>query len=679
MKIQKKRSLFKWDYAIGPVLLGCILLITFLCYHSRLTQCISIDDSEYACSNPLVIEKEFDLKGIFTQSTVGVYTPLSILSYRCDKGESGFDTFQIPHPDPYTIGNVQIVSPSPPRCMAINATTLHNTNLLLHLFNTVLVFIVVLLLYYIRKDPSDIKWFTASFTAAVFALDPMHVESVAWVSERKDLLYAFFFLAAWVCYLFYLKRGTYRYLFFAGTMGFFFLSIISKGQAVVLPFILLLTDFYCRRNFSLKWVYEKIPLFAMGLAGGLYAIKTQQDANTATGTAGFFLPCYAFVTYLRMFFCPWTTLSFVHRYPYTPQSVPWHYMFYPVLITCILGFAVWFYRRHENRSLLFGIGGFIITMLPILQILAVGDVIVAERYTYVAFIFLAFGVADFTAYFKRMRTPAVAAALIFCAICIKASYNRVDVWSSSASFWQDAKEKSPCYRTYEGMLWVYANQWEFYRTPYALDSAYYYLIQAGQSRLEQNKNYGQLAARIYMYRGDYAKSIACYRELVGYKDLPLGDKILAYSRKAEVELVTRDFRSAIEDYKTCSSLDSAQAPIYYLGIGNAFANMGKRDSSVWAFQQVLSFDSANTTAYHNWVVALFLSDGENKRWINDSIIHVTTQYLNRNSNADMLTYRAVAYWRNNQFEKAFQDVIKLPAPPVGLDTSKLRNHVPYGH
>ncbi len=151
-----------------------------------------------------------NVKTIMTTPIMGNYHPLVIISYAWE-----YFFFKL-NPAPY-----------------------HIINLVIHLLNCILVF------YFILRLSNSIP--VAFITGLLFGIHPLHVESVAWISERKDVLYAFFYLISLICYLSYLeRRPAYKYYFFS--FFFFFLSILSKPMAITLPLILFLLDYFHRQK-----------------------------------------------------------------------------------------------------------------------------------------------------------------------------------------------------------------------------------------------------------------------------------------------------------------------------------------------------------------------------------------------------------------------------------------------
>ena len=200
------------------------------------------DDEPYIVNNALL--RGPDWTGILTQPVVSNYHPLTILTLALN--------YQVSELKPFSYFLV---------------------NWALHLANTGLVFYLAWLL------SGKIRW-VALFTAVVFAVHPMHVESVVWISERKDVLYAFFYLLALLRYWRYLTHN-HRADYWL-TFGFFVLSLLSKPAAVVLPLTLLLLDYWKGRTLDWKTVLEKVPFFALSLVAGAATLLIQSKKANAS-------------------------------------------------------------------------------------------------------------------------------------------------------------------------------------------------------------------------------------------------------------------------------------------------------------------------------------------------------------------------------------------------------------
>jgi len=152
-----------------------------------------------------------------------------------------------------------------------DAAPYHFINLIFHLLNVLLVFIF---LKKITKKPE-----IAFIAAALFGIHPMHVESVAWVSELKDVMYTFFFLTSVICYYNYRTYKEGKTKFYLVSVFAFMFSLLSKSAATPLPLVLLLLDWYMQRKWEWKILIEKIPHFTMSFAIGIAAIYSQKSAG----------------------------------------------------------------------------------------------------------------------------------------------------------------------------------------------------------------------------------------------------------------------------------------------------------------------------------------------------------------------------------------------------------------
>jgi tetratricopeptide (TPR) repeat protein len=273
------------------------------------------------------------------------------------------------------------------------------TNIWLHALNTLLV-----LLFIHRLTRGNLP--VAAFCAVVFALHPMHVESVVWVSERKDVLYTFFFMAGLVTWLKWSREG--KPIWYAATVLLFTASCLSKAMAVVFPLVLVLVDVWERRPLQAwrPWS-EKAPLFAISLFFGLMAMNVQSGGDfhgllhvdRALGTTVAVaekLPytaldqlrygAYGYVMYLVRFVFP-AGLGTFHPYP---EGDARGLLFWtgPFIVVAVVAFAIWSLRK--GRAVFFGIGFFTVCVALVLQFLPVGRAVMAERYTYMPYIGLAF-------------------------------------------------------------------------------------------------------------------------------------------------------------------------------------------------------------------------------------------------------------------------------------------------
>ncbi|MBK7409314.1 MAG: tetratricopeptide repeat protein [Saprospirales bacterium] len=346
---QKSNPIFAWAG------LAVIILVTFAIYAPSLqNECINLDDPGYVTGNPYI--QELTAKNIgklFTEPLAGYYHPVTMLSLALDYRVSGSE--------PYTF---------------------HLVNLLLHVANTILVFFFIYLL-------SHRKVVAALFTALFFAIHPMHVESVVWVAQRKDLLYTFFFLPAMISYLYFVRGKSSRYYWIA--LGLFVLSLASKPAAGILPFILLLTDYLEGRKKEWKLLVEKIPFFALSILTAVLTWSAQSQLISYNKPHSFFekmlYSSYGMLEYAVKCIVPFR-LSAFHPYPLPGQSLGWMFIAAPFVLLTLAVLVYLFLKK--NKPTIFGLLFFVFSILLVLQLFADVPALTAERFTYLAYIGLLF-------------------------------------------------------------------------------------------------------------------------------------------------------------------------------------------------------------------------------------------------------------------------------------------------
>lgn len=373
---------------------------------------VNYDDDRYVYRNPLI--QDFSSGGIgkifsATDYTV-LYTPLVFLSYAVEYHYCDLN------PLPY-----------------------HATNLLLHLCNCLLVVWLFILL--------DQGVFAACIAALLFGVHPLRVESVAWITERKDLLYTLFFLGAVVCYRYYLRQRSWQLL---GTItALFAFSLLSKPVAVILPCVLLLCDYLVNGKITSQDLRGKAVLFSIAAAFIIFSMINarrylQSDAGLATADY-LFVACYAVLFYLSKSILP-LNLSCLYPYPLkTGALLPPIFLASP-LVVLVLALLVVFSIRC-TRKILFGSMFFLITLAPALRLYPSGLIIVADRYTYLPSVGLAFLAAALLARCLERKTcylpaAAIGAALCSVALLMNATRERCRVWSSNIALWDDAVRKN---------------------------------------------------------------------------------------------------------------------------------------------------------------------------------------------------------------------------------------------
>lgn len=332
------------------MVLFSIVVTTLVYSHSLHNEFTNWDDQDYVTEN--IHLKELNKENIlyhFTHFHMGNYHPFTMISLSLDYKEP------------------------------LNSKSFHVTNLILHLFNTILVFLFV---FFLAKNN-----YIAFVTSLFFALHPMHVESVAWVSERKDLLYSFFFLIALCAYTQYIHSDKHKVKLYIFITLLFICSLLSKGQAVILPVVFLFIDYFSDRKLNSKVLLEKTPWLFLSIFFGIVAIFAQKSSNYIQSVE--VLPiidrvlfaCYGTTAYLYKLIFPFN-LSCFYPYPMRIAGVYPIVLYILPLLILMLTLLVWKYFR-KNKYVVFACLLFVTAISIILQLIPVGSALIADRYTYI--------------------------------------------------------------------------------------------------------------------------------------------------------------------------------------------------------------------------------------------------------------------------------------------------------
>jgi tetratricopeptide (TPR) repeat protein len=285
--------------------------------------------------------------------------------------------------------------------------------------------------------------YVAAFVAIIFGVHPMHVESVAWVSERKDVLYAMFFLLSLLQYWSFLETGKKIKIIYC--FVFFILSLLSKPAAIVLPIVLYLLDYWHGRKFNLNVLAEKIPFIVFSLLFCFITIKVQ----STDAIAGFdiyplwsrlFFTCYTIMIYAARFFVPYP-LSAFHPYP-SVDSLGLSVYLSPIFIISLF---VLLWLKRKDKLLVFSILFFIVNLLLVIQIVSIGLTIVSERYTYLPYVGLSFLFGMWLNRYVETSSKIFGKAIPFIIGIIFGviSFQRIKVWKNGDTLWADVIKHYP--------------------------------------------------------------------------------------------------------------------------------------------------------------------------------------------------------------------------------------------
>ena len=400
----------KRDPKTYGVLLGLLIFVAISFLPSLDNLYVNWDDDKNFYENELVttVNKTTfwsNSAEIFQSDVIGNYNPLTIWTFALEE---------------------RMVSPKN------RPYVRHLNNILLHVLCVMFVFWIGIRL--------KLGLWGAVFFALLFGVHPMRVESVAWVTERKDVLFGVFYLAALFQYIkgkqdgFSIGRNTL-------ILVLFILSLLSKIQAVFLPISMILVDYYLSKNSKITFnsILSKWPYFIGSLIIGVVNIMTLKaqgsiEEQAYTGITRLFIGSYSLGVYYIKALIPYRLSPL---YPYPASLNP---MFYASILTFILTAAgLWFAYVKKWKAWFFGIAFFIANVFMLLQILGAGQGFIADRFTYIAYIGLFFIMAYYlneliTKKPKLKMVGLVGSSLVILGFAFM-TFEQNKIWKDSASLW----------------------------------------------------------------------------------------------------------------------------------------------------------------------------------------------------------------------------------------------------
>ena len=589
-------------------IISAICLLTIACFsYTRNNQFSNWDDDFYVTNDPYI--KAFtphNLKVIFTEDiTKNNYHPLCMLSLAVNYYFSGMN------PGPYYL-----------------------TNVIIHTINVILVFLLLLALCARLNIDENGRLFMASFCALWFGIHPMHVESVAWIAERKDVLYTFFYLAGLLAYLRYISSSQAKWYWI--TFLLFVASCLSKPMAVVFPLSLFCVDFLLQRKWNRKLITEKAIFLLFSLLCGAMAFYTQNKTGAITSFSALTFPerimyaSYGFVMYMSKLFNP-TYLSTFYPYPYRiyPSGLlPTIYYaapFISVLVPAALLYLTYRKNRTYFRIIAFGFGFFIANVIFVLQFISVGAAIMSDRYSYVAYIGLFFMIAYFLQelikFIPTFKITIISVLLLLSGMLAYMTYQRTFVWHDSESLLSDAIEKYP-YRALLSYKWL-GNYYLDQNQPDKALENYNVLVKLHAADAKVYNNIG----RIYTMKNDYAAANDAFQHSTELQpnqpppSLPpalqqigksaagaqtkLGPDMEAKIAKKGFEFVqSGKFDAAIDQYDVLIEINNTN-PYYYFYRGVAFFSTNNMSKAItdWTMVMKLPANDVQKSVAYNLSVA----------------------------------------------------------------------------
>lgn len=562
------------------VLLVCLVLIiatSILYWQVSEHEFINFDDTAYVTENPQV-QKGISIDNIFWAfsfegTQYAYWHPLTWISHMVDCEFFG-----------------------------LSSGKHHLMNVFFHLAN-------VMLLFFVFRKMTGTLWRSA-FVAALFALHPINVDSVAWLAERKNLLSTFFWLLAMIIYFYYVKKPNIpKYILLVSV---FILGLLSKPMLVTLPFVFVLLDFWPLKRFQIiptkaiekktegisehfkyqgesitRLILEKVPLVILSVI--TIVISSLSISHGGSSITAEMVPMglrienatASYILYMWKMIWP-HNLTFYYPYPhYVPL---WQVAGSLIILLMISLFAV----RFMFRAQYFIVGWlwFIGTLIPVSGIMQGGLwPLIAERWAYVPFIglfiMIAWGLPDLISGWRYKRETLSASAAIVLLILMAITWKQVGHWKDDWSlFPYGIKVNSENFIAYANLGKAYAKQEEYEESIYYYEEA----LRLSPNSLPGLKDLGM----VYINLGQQEKALYYYAEAVHHypKDIAANFKL------GEVYETMGDMDNAIKQFSQVINLDPSIAMAYY-NIGVISAKKGEVDKAIQYFSRALRVNPNN--------------------------------------------------------------------------------------
>ena len=554
IKKNPKQSKYSFFYNNQFLLLSLLLVvITFFCFSPVLNnEFVNYDDNKFIYNNDLIKNinaqsiVNFFEKGIFSP----FYKPLVYLSWSLE-----YNFFKL------------------------NPAVYHLDNLLLHIINVLLVFIIIFFILRKLYPKSKNNYFIAFIIAVLFAIHPMKVESVAWAMERKDVLFSFFFLTSLLCYIYYYLKQKYWYIILGSFL--FGLGLLCKSMIITLPFVLFIIDYLFKRKLNYKLLLEKIPYFVI-LFVGFYLFGLFSHFNIyiqgLTGASAQDLT----VINLSKAHLPFQNESFIDRleitsyrliffishliYPqklsviysmslFYPVNLPKSFCIYPVIVVLVAVISL--YSHKYTHIVLASVLFYLITIFPVLAMQGSETSLLSDRYTYIPCIGLFFliGIGYKKIIEKRLRLKIIFSVILtgYILFLSISAFKQTKIWRNSLTLWGNAIKECPS------------------------EAIGYY--SRGKAKKEMN---------------DFKQAIDDYNKAVKLKPCFFG----VYISRADAKCELKDYNGAIKDFNKVIELK----PDYltaYIGRGNAKIGLQDYKGAIKDFNKVIKLRTNYTAAYYN--------------------------------------------------------------------------------
>lgn len=590
------------------LLLGGICLYCFILYYSSFSNDFTLrDDDDYVTKNYLLGDLSWNgIKKIFVTLYYNGHLPVTILSLAVDYHFWG-----------------------------LNPMGYHITSFSLHIINTILVFQLIKTLS--KKNE------VALLSSLLFAIHPLGVQSVAWIAERKNVLYTTFYLASLWSYIIYLQKNTTKYVFIS--LVLFIFSVASKWSAYTFPVAILVFDYYYNRKLNLWYYLEKIVFFSIPFISFYFHINS---GVTITNEFNFidrlFFASYTFVFYILKILLPFD-LSVIYPYPKKINNLL-PAIYYVSIIPALGVLTAIFYAFKKkvtfHKELIVGFLFFLFNIAMVLQVIKFigGHELAADRYTYLPSIGIFFIASLF--FFYYLQKPSAnkfllkIGLIIYIAAISISTIQRNKVWANTETLYNDVIENFPKFSK------AYVLRGQYYKSVNDFSRA----LKDYNKGLSINSNY----ADAYIQRGilyydmqDYIKS---------ENDLLKGTELDSTHHEGLNYLgllyLNTNPQKSIYYFKKAIVFNNKKG-LYYNNLGYAYEMQKDYENAELFYNKTIEIDSLETLAYLNrgW---LFIN---NERYLEASNDFMKAVKINPND-ADNYNSLGWAMYNLKQYNEALR-------------------------
>lgn len=606
-------------------LLSLVIITLGLYWPSFQFDFVNFDDQVYVLNNEFVLNPS--MASLLDGSGTGNFHPITMLTLWLD----------------YWLGGNSPVM-------------FHITNVLWHLLSSILVF------FFVKRVLPD-KIGAAFFVALLFAIHPMHIESVAWISSRKDLVYAFFYLGSLIAYFDYLKNQQKKYLIIALIAGV--ISLLAKPAAITLPIALVLLQYWKFGKINIKSILPLLPLFIGSLIIGLLTIQLQSgasinDLETYSAIERISFALYGLFFYTYQSIMP-GDLSAMHAYPNASEMLEWGFLL-PVIVGIILLIAGLIASR-KNKTLGFAVLFFLLNLVLMLQLVSIGRAIVSERYTYMCYLGLFIAVVVLLNSIPAIQKKKSIFYMLSIAVGLPflyASGKQLRVWENSETLWSKAIVENP------KDWFAYIGRGNYYKEvakPSKALADFEKAIQLAPDRFNNYFNLGDLQNQL----GRTQQAIDTYTKAINLQP----DYTTAYINRGQFYITIGDGAKALDDFNQAITID----PNSFLGYnnrGNLYLLTGDQKAAVSDFNKAIELNPNYAKAWYNLGTAYLNSKPQLAKSNLEKAITLDPNYF------DALNNLGSIYYQSQEFDQAIKAYaqalqINVHAANTWLNLSVVKN------